>query len=103
MSHGHEGDEDPSAIERALWEGYDRHPAEPTEDHEEHRKFWDALHGDLEKHAAHMEKHARKAKRLAEVVRTIITTKKFAGRTAPKQVSYTQTVTRKSDTPFKKV
>lgn len=95
-------DEDHSAIERALWEDYDRHPADPADEHDDHKKFWESLHGDLEQHATNLEKHSRKAKRLAEVVKTIITTKKFAGRKVPNSTSYMQTVTRKSDTPFKK-
>ena len=101
MSQGH-GLEDHSAIERALWEGYHRHPADTADEHEDHRKFWDSLHGDLEQHATDLEKHARKAKRLTEVVKTIITTKKFAGHSVPNSTHYMQTVTRKSNTPFKK-
>ena len=102
MSHRAAKAEDHTAIERALWEGYDRHPADPADDHEDHRRFWESLAQDLDDHSTNMEKHSRKAKRLAEVVRTVITTKKFAGRSVPNSTHYAQTVTRKSDAPFKK-
>ena len=97
-----EKDDDRTAIEQALWEGYDRHPADPADDHEDNRRFWESLAQDLDEHSTNMEKHSRKAKKIAEVVKTIITTKKFAGRKVPNSTSYVQTVTRKSDTPFKK-
>ena len=103
MHRGAEEDADHVAIQRALMEGFDDpHPAEPRDDGEDHRRFWEALAKDLDEHSAGMDKHSRKAKRLAEIVRTVITTKKMAGRIVPNSTRYLQTVTRKSDVPFQK-
>ena len=91
-----------TALERAMAESMDRHPADPADEREDHRRFWSSLAEDLDEHAAGMDQHSRKAKKLAEVVRTVITTKKVAGRVVPNSTNYTQTITRKSDTPFTK-
>jgi hypothetical protein len=89
-----------SALERAINAHYDPNPAEPRDD--DPAAFWRALADDLDEHSSNLEHHSKKARKLAEVVRTTIITKKVAGRTVPNSTSYVQTITRKSDTPFKK-
>ena len=86
-----------TALERAIAAHLDPHPAD---DHENHRRFWEALADDLDDHSANLEHHSRKARKLAEVVRTTIITRKVAGRVVPNSTHYVQTVTRKSNTPF---
>ena len=83
-------------------EGYDENPAISTNEDEDHRKFWHSLAYDLDEHAKSMDVHSRKAKRIAEVVRTVSATQKFTGKNVPNNIHYVQTVTRKSDAPFKK-
>ena len=56
----------------------------------------------LAEHSKSLAEHSRKAKKLAEVIRTTKVTRKVAGRTVPNSTHYTQTVTRKSDVPFHK-
>ena len=89
-----------SALERALSAHYDPNPAEAHD--EDPAAFWRALAEDLDEHSANLENHSKKTRKLAEVVRTTIITKKVAGRVVPNSTSYVQTVTRKSDAPFKK-
>lgn len=48
-----------------------------------------------------MDKHQKKAQKLAETVRVTAVTKKVAGRTVPNSTHYTQTVTKSSKTPIK--
>ena len=60
-------------------------------------RFWK----DLEDHASHLEDHSKRAKKLAETVKTITITQKVAGRTVPNKTRYEQVITRKSDKPFK--
>ena len=88
-------------IEKALADTMDRDPAS-TDEHDDHSSFWNALGDDLDEHAKHLREHSEKASKLAETVRTITVTKKVAGRTVPNSTHYVQTITRKSDTPFKK-
>ena len=81
--------------ERAMNAALDEHPAE-----EDHGRFWEELHADLNDHAQHMEEHARRARKLAETARTTKITKKVAGRTVPNSTHYVQVVTKKSDRPI---
>ena len=60
-------------------------------------RFWK----DLEDHASHLEDHSKRAKKLAETIKTITITQKVAGRTVPNKTRYEQVITRKSDKPFK--
>jgi 3-methyladenine DNA glycosylase Tag len=60
-------------------------------------RFWK----DLEDHAQHLEDNSKRAKKLAETVKTITITQKVAGRTVPNKTRYEQVITRKSDKPFK--
>ena len=60
-------------------------------------RFWK----DLEDHANHLEDHSKRAKKLAETVKTITITQKAAGRTVPNKTRYEQVITKKSDKPFK--
>ena len=55
----------------------------------------------LKQHADRLQEHSKKAHKLAEIVRTVKVTKKVAGRTVPNSTHYVQTVTKRSDTPFK--
>lgn len=89
-----------SALERALSAHYDPNPAEARDD--DPAAFWRALAEDLDEHSTNLENHSKKTRKLAEVVRTTIITKKVAGRVVPNSTSYVQTITKKSDTPFKK-
>ena len=63
-------------------------------------RFWDELHADLDDHARDMEEHARRARKLAETVRTTKIVKKVAGRTLPNSTHYVQVTTKKSDMPI---
>ena len=63
----------------------------------EMERFWK----DLEDHAQHLEDNSKRAKKLAETVKTITITQKVAGRTVPNKTRYEQVITRKSDKPFK--
>jgi len=90
-----------SALERAIAAHMDRPPHDVGE-HDDHRAFWDALADDLDEHARHLDDHSRRASKLAETVRTIKVTKKYAGRAIPNTTHYIQTITRKSDVPFRK-
>jgi hypothetical protein len=83
-------------LHRALGDMMDHRPAE-----EDHADFWEGFHDDLEDHAHHMEQHSRRARKLAEVVRTCMIEKKAAGRVVPRSVHYIQTTTKKSDRPFR--
>ena len=85
----------------------DHHPAE--EHHPEDADFWrdfaselEDLGHELETHARSTHEHSRRANKLAEVVRTVKVTKKAAGRDTPNKVHYIQTITKQSDTPFRK-
>jgi hypothetical protein len=89
------------ALERAIAAHFDPNPAEPRDD--DPASFWRALADDLDEHSANLENHSKKTRKLAEVVRTTIITKKVAGRVVPNSTSYVQTITKKSDSPFKKV
>ena len=89
-----------SALERAIASHFDPNPAEANDD--DPGAFWRALADDLDEHSTNLEHQSKKTRKLAEVVRTTIITKKVAGRVVPNSTSYVQTVTRKSDTPFKK-
>ena len=94
-------DKNDSALERALSAHIDRPPHIADEEHDDHKAFWDSLADDLDTHARELSDHSRKATRLAETVRTIKITKKVAGRVVPNSTHYIQTITRKSDTPFR--
>ena len=59
-----------------------------------HREFWEGV-------AADMDKHHKKAQKLAETVRNTVVTKKVAGRSVPNSTHYTQTVTKSSKNPIK--
>jgi hypothetical protein len=64
--------------------------------------FWASLQGDLESHSQALAEHSKKAAKLAETIKTVKVTKKVAGRTVPNSTHYVQTITKKSDQPFKK-
>ena len=64
-------------LERAMDAALEEHPAE------DHGRFWEEVHADLDNHAHHMEERARRARKLAEVVRTTKIVKEVAGRTLP--------------------
>ena len=66
----------------------------PPDPDAKHREFWEGV-------AADMDKHQKKAQKLAETVRVTAVTKKVAGRTVPNSTHYTQTVTKRSKTPIK--
>ena len=70
--------------------------------HADHAEFWHDFAEEIEDHAEKLEHHSKKAHKLAEVVRTVMFTKKVAGRTVPNSTRYTQTITKQSDQPFKK-
>ena len=60
---------------------------------EESRKFWEDFADDLDR-------HHKKAQKLAEIVRNTVVTKKVAGRTVPNSTQYVQTVTKRSPKPI---
>ena len=82
-------------FDRAINEALEGHPAE-----EDHGRFWEELHADLDDHAHAMEDHAHRARKLAETVRTTKVVRKVAGRTVPNSTHYVQVTTKKSDRPF---
>ena len=79
-----------AGLHRAMAEFLDRHPLDDDDD----QKFWEGF-------ADELEDHSRRAKKLAETVRTTKVVKKVAGRTVPNSTHYVQVTTKKSDHPFK--
>ena len=67
----------------------------PAATDEQAKSFWEDLATDLNK-------HQKKAQKLAETVRITAVTKKVAGRTVPNSTHYTETVTKTGKTLFKK-
>ena len=67
--------------------------ADKAKDDEDSRKFWSDFADDLDK-------HQKTAKKLAEVVRNTVVTKKVAGRTVPSKTEYVRTVVKRSPKPI---
>ena len=86
-----------SAFTRSLEEAI-----EAEREHLDNAEFWQSLGDEIKDHAEKLEHHSKRAHKLAEVVRTVISTKKVAGRTVPNSTRYTPTVTKHSDRPFEK-
>jgi hypothetical protein len=81
------------ALERAMAEHMDAHPADDRGDDEHHQAWWDALGEDLEDHHQRM-------RRILETVRNVTVTHKVDGVEVPGRKRYEQVITRKSEAPI---
>ena len=85
------GQQNAVGLERAVAHLLERRVAE---EHEHHGDIWEGF-------ADELEDHSRRAKKLAEIVRSTKIVKKVAGRTVPNSTHYTQTTTKMSTSPIK--